>query len=233
MANWQPLEMNCEVINKYLNTIGLDVSTFGFQDLLSLEDWAQEMVQTPVLGLLFIYEITPKQEEFKKEEEERIAKDGQTVDEKVFYMKQYAGNACGTIGCFHILGNLPEDHQNLIQKDSLLAQFFESIKGKTPQEAGNIFNDSKNLKEKHVEATQEGATNVDDHQTTSNHFIAFIEKGGSLYELDGRKNRPINHGATSTQTFLADAARAAQTFILREPDNLNVGTIVLAPNPAN
>ena len=35
-----------------------------------------------------------------------------------------------------------------------------------------------------------------------NHFIALVEKGGHLYEMDGRKDGPINHGATSAETFL-------------------------------
>lgn len=28
----------------------------------------------------------------------------------------------------------------------------------------------------------------------NSHFAAFVEKDGSLYELDGRKPFPINHG---------------------------------------
>lgn len=34
------------------------------------------------------------------------------------------------------------------------------------------------------------------------HFIAFVEKDGCLYELDGRKDSPINHGKTTPDTLL-------------------------------
>ena len=34
------------------------------------------------------------------------------------------------------------------------------------------------------------------------HFIAFVEKDGILYDLDGRKPAPVNCGPTSKETFL-------------------------------
>lgn len=39
------------------------------------------------------------------QEAKRIETDGQKVAEDLFYMKQYIGNACGTIGILHALGN--------------------------------------------------------------------------------------------------------------------------------
>jgi ubiquitin carboxyl-terminal hydrolase L3 len=231
MSNWQPLESNCEVINKYLGEIGLDTSNFFFQDLLSIEEWAQEMIAKPVLGLLFIYEITEKQEAFRHKEEEALAKDGQVIAPGLFYMKQYAANACGTVGVFHILGNLPQSHQSLLKENSLLANFYAKVQGKNAEEAGKIFENNDELKEKHVSATEEGQTNVNEHQDTCNHFIAFVEKGGYIYELDGRKKRPVNHGPTSAETFLQDACLVAKGFMDREPENVNAGLIVLAPAP--
>lgn len=61
-------------------------------------------------------------EEHRKQEEERINKDGQVenmsmfyvklylpiiqvVTDSVYYMKQYVGNACGTVGLLHALCN--------------------------------------------------------------------------------------------------------------------------------
>jgi len=40
------------------------------------------------------------------------------------------------------------------------------------------------------------------------HFVAFVETGGRLWELDGRKIFPVDHGATSPETLLRDAAAA-------------------------
>lgn len=38
------------------------------------------------------------------------------------------------------------------------------------------------------------------------HFVAFVESGGRLWELDGRKVAPVDRGETSTETLLKDAA---------------------------
>ena len=34
------------------------------------------------------------------------------------------------------------------------------------------------------------------------HFVAFVEKDGNLYDLDGRKPGPLNCGKTTKETFL-------------------------------
>ena len=34
------------------------------------------------------------------------------------------------------------------------------------------------------------------------HFVAFVEKDGVLYDLDGRKPGPLNCGSTTKETFL-------------------------------
>lgn len=42
-------------------------------------------------------------EKHRKEEAERIEKDGQTVSKGLYYLKQTVGNACGTIGLVHVV----------------------------------------------------------------------------------------------------------------------------------
>ncbi len=45
------------------------------------------------------------------------------------------------------------------------------------------------------------------------HFVALTTVEGQLYELDGRKAFPINHGPTSEGSFLEDAAKVVKAFI--------------------
>ena len=50
--------------------------------------------------------------QFKKYEEEergRINREGQVCSSDVFFIEQTVGNACGTIGMLHALGNCTED----------------------------------------------------------------------------------------------------------------------------
>lgn len=79
--------------------------THSFQDVLSTEDWAMEMVRQPVLAVLFLFPVKDVSEAHRHEEAARIQKEGQVVSDNLFYVKQDIGNACGTIGLLHALGN--------------------------------------------------------------------------------------------------------------------------------
>jgi ubiquitin carboxyl-terminal hydrolase L3 len=60
-----PLESNPEVINQFIQKIGLKTDLFAFTEMLSTEEWALEMIPQPALGILFLYEETPAQQQFK------------------------------------------------------------------------------------------------------------------------------------------------------------------------
>lgn len=227
--NWMPLESNSEVLTNYAANIGFNTATFNFQDLLSLDEWAQEMIGQPCLGLLFVYPCTEAQEKHKAEETKRIEQEGQEVSPNLFYMLQVSQNACGSVGIFHILGNLPQEQKQLIAENSILAQFFQAVQGKSKAEAAQIFHNNQGLKQAHCQSTNEGQTNVQDYAEVNNHFIAFVQKDGHLYELDGNRGIPINRGPTTQETFLVNACACAKLFMERDPENLNFGTIVLAP----
>ncbi|ETE61549.1 hypothetical protein L345_12698, partial [Ophiophagus hannah] len=60
------------------------------------------------------------------------------------------------------------------------------------------------------------------------HFIALVNVDGILYELDGRKPFPINHGRSNVDTFLEDAVEVCKKFMERDPDELRFNAIALA-----
>ncbi|XP_057350570.1 ubiquitin carboxyl-terminal hydrolase isozyme L3 isoform X5 [Manis pentadactyla] len=60
------------------------------------------------------------------------------------------------------------------------------------------------------------------------HFIALVHVDGHLYELDGRKPFPINHGETSDETLLEDAIEVCKKFMERDPDELRFNAIALS-----
>ena len=51
---------------------GLNTSIYSVQDLLSTEEWAQEMLGKPVLGIIFLFEINEKQKLHEKAEAEKL-----------------------------------------------------------------------------------------------------------------------------------------------------------------
>ena len=81
--NWMPLESNPEVINSYIQGLGFDVTKFALTDVLSTDDWAQEMIPKPVLAVFFLYPINAKQQEYRDQEAAKLEEEGQQVSEKV------------------------------------------------------------------------------------------------------------------------------------------------------
>ena len=51
---------------------------------------------------------------------------------------------------YHIMMNLPKEHEDLIAKDSVLDKF-RVHKGKTPEELADLFKEDKSIREIHTE----------------------------------------------------------------------------------
>ena len=82
----------------------------------------------------------------------------------------------------------------------------------------------------HAEVVQEGQSSVQDD--TNQHFVAFVERGGRLWEMDGRKACPIDHGPTSEATLLEDAVKVVQQFMARDPDEVRFTMVALSAGDA-
>lgn len=66
--NWMPLESNPEVMTEFVQKLGFNAASYSVADLMSTEEWAQDMIPKPALGLILLYEITESQKNFKNEE---------------------------------------------------------------------------------------------------------------------------------------------------------------------
>eukprot|EP00743_Colponemidia_sp_Colp-15_P001532 GILK01001672.1.p1 GENE.GILK01001672.1~~GILK01001672.1.p1 ORF type:complete len:249 (-),score=39.98 GILK01001672.1:110-820(-) len=224
---WFPLESNPDVMNQYIERLGWPTAMFRFCDVLSTEDWALEMVPRPCVAVVMLFPIKPESETYSHAEQDKIKNDGQILSNNVFFMKQYIGNACGTIGILHSLGNLT-DKVELIS-GSFFDRFFRDSRSKTAQEIGELLQQSDEIEEAHEAAVESGETEVPPIEEDINtHFVAFVEKDGYLYELDGRKQFPINHGPTTTDTLLEDACKVIRSFMDRDPGELRFTITALA-----
>ena len=66
------------------------------------------------------------------------------------------------------------------------------------------------------------------------HFIAFVEHGGRLYELDGRKSGPVDCGEIDGNgSFLSSAAAECKAYMANDPQNLHFTMCALAPAAAS
>ncbi|KAK6627287.1 hypothetical protein RUM43_002859 [Polyplax serrata] len=223
MATWVPLESNPDVMNTFLHKLGVP-EKIKVVDVFGLDTELLAMLPQPVLALLLLFPCDDEYEEFKNKQEEELKQKGQTISNKLYFMKQFVHNACGTIALIHSIANI----ENLDLGDGFLKQFLDDTRPLSPDERGKQLQKSEAISATHGALANEGQTAPPDNRVpVLYHFIAFVHKEGSLYELDGRKAFPINHGSTSEETFLHDAAAACREYMSRNPDNVNFTVVAV------
>ncbi|KAK4434878.1 Ubiquitin carboxyl-terminal hydrolase 3 [Sesamum alatum] len=217
---WLPLEANPDVMNQFLWGLGVAPDEAECFDVYGLDEELLEMVPKPVLAVLFLYPITPKSEE------ERILQDNAIKEPSngVYFMKQTVGNACGTIGLLHAVGNITSEIK--LVEGSYLDNFFKSTAKMDPSERAAFLENDRDMEVAHSVAATAGDTEASADVDT--HFICFTCVIGQLYELDGRRAGPISHGASSPSTLLQDAAKVIQKFIQKNPDSINFNVIAIS-----
>lgn len=190
-----------------------------FVDLWGLDDDLLQFCPQPVKALVLLFPIT-------KVEEERTYITTDSND--VFFMKQYIGNACGTIGLLHVLLNLND--QIRFQEGSFLETFYSKTKHCNAESRGKALEDSPGLEEAHEAAASSGESKQVDPESVDLHFLALVNVNGQLFELDGRKKGPICHGPTDEESMLKDSVKVVKGFVERNPDNLNFSMCALVGN---
>lgn len=221
---WLPLESNPDVMNKFLVHLGMP-NKWQVSDVYGLDSDALAVVPRPALALIMLFPSNDKYEEYKKQEEEEIKGKGQKVDEDLYFLKQYVHNACGTIALIHSVANNLDQIQ---LGDGHLKQFLDDSMSLDPEKRGEMLQNALGIINTHKEIAQEGQTEAPEPtDPVGYHFVAFIHKNGCLYELDGRKAFPINHGPTTPDNLLEDASKVVQKYIQREPDDLHFTLVAL------
>uniref|UniRef100_A0A8C9R6P4 Ubiquitin carboxyl-terminal hydrolase n=1 Tax=Scleropages formosus TaxID=113540 RepID=A0A8C9R6P4_SCLFO len=207
---WLPLEANPD----FLRQLGLQ-PTWQFGDVYGLDAELLSMVPRPVCAVLLLFPVTEKYESFRLEEEAKIKQQGQEVSPEVYFMRQTIGNACGTIGLIHAVAN--NQGRLEFESDSALKKFLIESSSLSPEEKATFL--------ERDEVRSEG-DRLD--EKVDLHFIAFVNVGGHLYELDGRKPFPIVHRKTTEESFLEDAAEVCKKFMARDPEELRFTVVALS-----
>ncbi|XP_061347686.1 ubiquitin carboxyl-terminal hydrolase 3-like [Gastrolobium bilobum] len=217
---WLPLEANPDVMNQFLWGLGIPENEAECCDVYGLDEQLLEMVPKPVLAVLFLYPITTETEE------ERMLQENEKKEHssRVYFMKQTVGNACGTIGLLHALGNLTSEVK--LVEGSFFDKFFKSTASLDPLQRATFLENDREMEVAHSVAATAGDTEASDNADA--HFICFTCVDDELYELDGRKWGPISHGPSSPSTLLRDAAKVIQSMIQKNPDSLNFNVIALS-----
>ncbi|KAG0005086.1 Ubiquitin carboxyl-terminal hydrolase isozyme L3, partial [Modicella reniformis] len=209
----------------YVRDLGVQ-APWRYVDVLGLDEELLAFVPQPVHALILLFPTTDTYNEFCKNEAE-VRKDEKVSSNVVLY-RQTIANACGTMGVLHSIANNWGYNESLkLKENSIMDNFLKrSLHLSTPEERAAVLEEDKSFAGVHEVHASTGQTETPNLQDEVNlHFVCLIERDGSLYELDGNKKTPINHGTTTKDTFLIDAIKIAQVFMSRDPDNINFSVI--------
>ncbi|XP_050686420.1 ubiquitin carboxyl-terminal hydrolase isozyme L3-like isoform X1 [Eriocheir sinensis] len=225
MVRWLPLESNPAVMNKFLGGLGVPES-WTIHDVYGLDEEMLGMVPQPVGAVILLYPFSDTQEDFKKKQEEEQETEGAEVPENVYFMKQFVGNACGTVALIHAIAN---NRDKIQLTDGALKEFLEKTESMSPEEKGHALEADNGISKAHEESAQEGQTEAPDREAQVNeHFVAFVHVDGKLFEFDGRRKFPINHGSSSADSILGDAAKVCRQYMDRQPEESRFAVVALA-----
>lgn len=226
-VHWVPLESNPDMMNTFARKVGMP-DGYEFTDVFGFDADLLSMVPRPCIAVTLLFQCNEKTKAAKEEQKLAITASGQKLSPLV-YLKQYVGNACGTIACIHSLTNNAEIMG--VSAESPIGKFLATVKGKAPDEAGQLLIDATDLHSASESSATGGQTSAP--EATANidhHFICFIEKDGDVYELDGGKAFPINHGPSSGDLLSAAAEAIKKNFCEKDPENIHFNMMALVKN---
>jgi len=231
---WIPLESNPLVFNKWAGHLGLSTGVYGFSDVYGLDPELLALVPVPSKAILLVFPITEATEKKRREDDERLAKEGQPdIDPTLIYIKQTISNACGTIGLLHAIAN----SSIVLSPGSPLAKFNMLCQDKTPEERGKILEETTLFAKAHIEAATAGQSVVPgpENLDTDLHFTCFVvapapeTKEQRLIELDGRRAGPIDLGACPEDKLLETVAKIVKDRYISTTSSINFSMLSLGP----
>lgn len=217
---WLPIESNPEVMNSFLHNLGLP-KKWSITDVYGLDEPLLAMLPQPVLALLLLFPIK------KGSDDQSNLVGGELVDSEkdLFYMKQTISNACGTVAMIHSVAN---NLDRIELQDGFLKNFLNSSKDADPDKRAELLENDDDVCSTHDEVAHQGQTSAPSvDESVDHHFVAFVEKNGKLFELDGRKSGPVNWGSSSKDSFLTDAAKACKSYMEKDPESINFTILAL------
>jgi len=224
-VHWVPLESNPDMLNDFAWKVGLP-KDYEFVDVFSTDPELLVMVPPERLAVTLLFKSSSNIRKFKEEQNKRIEAEGQKLSADLVYLKQYVGNACGTIACLHSIGNNSEVLG--LSEESPIGKFLKTIKGKAPKDAGLALVDATDLHSASEASARGGQTAAPEATADVDaHFICFVEKDGDLYELDGNKAFPINHGPTAGDLLGTAAQVIKAKFMDQDPESVEFNMMAL------
>ncbi|KAM6972194.1 ubiquitin carboxyl-terminal hydrolase isozyme L1 [Aplochiton taeniatus] len=215
---WNPMEINPEMLNKMMKKLGVGGS-WRFVDVLGLDGEQLSSVPTPSSAVMLLFPLTQQHESFRQQQAGQVA-----GASEVYFLKQTVVNSCGTIALLHAVANNQAKME--FDSDSALKKFLDETENMGSDERAKHLEKNKTIREAHDDVAAEGQCRPEPDQVNF-HFIAFVNVKGQLFELDGRMDGPVKHGATEEKSFIKDAAKVCRGFMEREQGEVRFSAVAL------
>lgn len=155
----------------------------------------------PVHGLIFLFKWKADDEP-----EGTLVQDSRL--DKIFFAKQVINNACATQAILSLLFNMK--HAD-VQLGDTLTDFKEFVSSFDPAVKGLSLSNSDTIRGVHNSFARQQMFEFDqklaDKDDDVFHFIGYMPIDGRLYELDGLKDGPLDHGAVPADSDWIDSVR--------------------------
>ncbi|KAJ2615006.1 ubiquitin carboxyl-terminal hydrolase [Coemansia sp. RSA 1365] len=188
-GNWCLIESDPGVFTELINNMG--VSEVQVEELYSL-DVATLRAMEPVHGLIFLFKWQAGAGS-SDSQEANINRN----NEEVYFAQQIIQNACATQAILSVLLNRAED----IELGETLRNLRSFSVDLPPDMRGLALTNCDQIRDVHNSFARAESFLSDEKRTATAdddvfHFISYVPVNGRLYELDGLKDGPIDHGAT-------------------------------------
>jgi len=197
-GNWCLIESDPGVFTELIRDFG--VTGAQVEEVWSLDDDMFSKLR-PVHGLVFLFKWVPDP-----------ATDGTLVQdsrlERIFFAKQVINNACATQAILSVLMNT--DHPD-VRLGANLGELRDFTSGFDPATRGLAISNSEVVRTVHNSFARQTLFELDNKAATKDddvyHFVSYVPVGGRLYELDGLKEGPLDHGPLPAEGDWTDVAR--------------------------
>jgi len=193
LQGWLELESDPGLFTLLLEDFG--VNGVQLEEIYDL----QQSLDSQVYGFVFLFRWTEERRGRKKKvvQKDIFVKDEVAIN-SIFFAQQMIPNSCATHALLSILLNCSNIHLG-----ETLERLKEQTQGMNPENKGWAIGNTPELARAHnSHATPISNPHIDETQgvTTGQftseayHFVSYVPINGHLYELDGLKPYPMDHG---------------------------------------
>jgi len=184
-GNWCLIESDPGVFTELIQKFG--VTGLQVEELWSLdkENFAE---LKPVYGLVFLFKWSPDNDPAGS-----VVQDSRL--DTIFFARQVINNACATQAIMSVLMNIEDSGVTL---GTTLQEFKEFCGALDPETKGLALSNSDQIRSVHNSFARQTLFEFDSKKADKDddvfHFVSFVPINGRIYELDGLKAGPVDHG---------------------------------------